>query len=73
MKNELFTLGTFTFYGYGLMIAIGVIAAYVAAEYRAKRHNLNPDKIFSLTIWCFVGGILGAILLYLITLIKSII
>ena len=29
MKNELFSIGPFTVYGYGLMIAIGIIAAYL--------------------------------------------
>ena len=27
MKNELFSIGPFTVYGYGLMIALGVIAS----------------------------------------------
>ena len=73
MKNELITIGPVTLYGYGLMIAIGVIAAYVSAEYRAKRKNLNPDLIFNLTMWCLAGGIIGAKLLYYITQIGDII
>jgi len=73
MKNELIKIGQITIYGYGLMIAIGVIAAYMVAEYRAKKKNLNPDRIFSLTIWCLIGGILGAKLLYYITEIKEIV
>lgn len=73
MKNELFTIGPVTIYGYGLMIAIGVVAAYIVAEYRAKKNGLEPDRIFNLTLWCFVGGILGAKLLYLITTMKEII
>ncbi len=32
MKNELFSIGPFTVYGYGLMIAIGIIAAYFVGE-----------------------------------------
>ena len=35
MKNELFTIGPLTVYGYGLMIAIGVLAAWIVTEYRA--------------------------------------
>jgi phosphatidylglycerol:prolipoprotein diacylglycerol transferase len=73
MKNELLTIGPITLYGYGLMIAIGVIAAYATAEYRAKRKGLNPELIFNLTLWCLAGGILGAKVLYLITQIKEII
>ena len=68
MKNELLTIGPFTVYGYGLMIGIGVIAAYLTAEMRAKKQGLdNGERVFSLVIWCVIGGILGAKLLYLIT------
>ena len=72
MKNDLFQIGPLTVHGYGLMIAIGVLAAYLMAEYRAKRKGLDPDKIFDLTIWCLVGGVLGAKLLYIIVEIRSI-
>ena len=73
MKNELFHIGPFTVYGYGLMIAIGVLAAYLTAEYRAKKMGLDDEKIFGLTIWCGLGGALGAKLLYYITTIQDII
>lgn len=72
MKNELFSIGPFTVYGYGLMIAIGIIAAYLTGEYRAKKHNLDSDQIFSIVIWAVVGGLLGAKILYIITQIKEI-
>ena len=73
MKNDLFQIGPLTVHGYGLMIAIGVLAAYMTAEFRAKKRGLDPDKIFDLAIWCVVGGVLGAKLLYLIVEIRSII
>jgi phosphatidylglycerol:prolipoprotein diacylglycerol transferase len=72
MKNNLFTIGQFTVHGYGLMIAIGIIAAYLTVEYRAKKKGLKYDLIFNLTIWCALGGILGAKLLYIITQFQSI-
>ncbi len=67
MKNELFSIGPFTVYGYGLMIGIGVVAAYMTAEYRARKLKLDPDKIFGLVIWCLVCGYMGSKLLYCIT------
>lgn len=73
MKNELLTIGPVTIYGYGLMIAIGIIAAYTTAEFRAKRRGMNYEIIFNLTIWSLIGGILGAKLLFLLTEIKDII
>lgn len=71
MKNELLTIGPVTIYGYGLMIAIGAISAYLVSEYRAKRKGMQYELIFSLFWWCLIGGLLGAKLLYMITQIKS--
>lgn len=73
MKDTLFTLGPIAIHGYGLMIAIGIAAAYLMAEYRAKKMELNHELIIDLTIWCAVGGLLGAKLLYIITQLKAII
>lgn len=73
MGNKLFSIGPFTIYGYGLMIAIGVLAAYLSAEYRAKKMKMDYEKIFNLTIWCALGGVLGAKLLYYITVLPSIV
>jgi phosphatidylglycerol---prolipoprotein diacylglyceryl transferase len=72
MRNELFTIGPFTVYGYGLMIAIGAFAAYLVSEFRAKRLGLKHELIFALFWWCLGGGILGAKLLYIITQLKEI-
>lgn len=54
------------------MIAIGILVAYVTAEYRAKKHGLDPDKIFYLVIWAVVGGFAGAKVLYFLTRLKDI-
>ena len=40
-NNELLQIGPFTVYGYGLMIAIGVLVAYSVGEYRAKKRGLD--------------------------------
>lgn len=68
LKNELLSIGPFTIYGYGLMIGIGIIMAYLSAEFRAKKRGMESgDRVLSLVIWCVVGGMLGAKLLYWIT------
>ena len=54
MKNELFSIGPITIYGYGLMIAIGVLAAYFSATYRSKKYALDPDKVFYVTVWAVI-------------------
>lgn len=73
MKNELFSIGPVTIYGYGLMVAIAIIAAYLVAEIRAKKKGLDYECIFTLTIWCLVGGIIGSKLLYFITIFDEVI
>jgi len=72
-NNELFQIGPLTVYGYGLMIAIGVLVAYSVGEYRAKKRGLDPDSLFWITVSCLVGGIIGAKLLFYIVEIKAII
>ena len=49
MKNDLLTIGNFTVHGYGLMIAIGVLAAYFIAEYRAGKKGMDKDNVFPLS------------------------
>lgn len=58
MKNELLTIGPFTVYGYGLMIAIGIVAGCLTAEYRARKQSLDSDQIFPMILWCLLGGFL---------------
>lgn len=67
MKYILFSIGSFHVYGYGFMIALGVLAALGMGMYRAKKHGLDPDLIFNLTFICVIGGFLGAKLLFIIT------
>lgn len=59
MRNELFRIGPIMVYGYGLMIAIGIMLAYLLAEYRARRIGLDDEAVFGLTCWAVVGGLLG--------------
>lgn len=72
MKNELLTIGPLTVYGYGAMIALGVIAAWIVTEFRAKKLRLSSDHVFALALWGLLGGLLCAKLLYWITEWKSI-
>lgn len=72
MYNDLFSIGKFTIHGYGLMIGLGIAAAYLLAEYRAKKLGLDPDHIFYLLIFGVVGGLISAKLLYFITIFKEI-
>lgn len=73
MHNELLKIGPFTVYGYGLMIAIGIFSAYCLAEYRARKIGLNDERVFGMTIWAVIGGILGGKILYYITILPQIV
>ena len=67
MKNELLTIGPFTIYGYGFMIAMAILMAYGTIMYRAGRRKMDTEKIFWLVILCVAGGFAGAKLLFLCT------
>jgi phosphatidylglycerol:prolipoprotein diacylglycerol transferase len=71
MYNNLLTIGKFTIHGYGLMIGIGIIAAYLFAEKRAPKYGLTADLVFNLTVFAAVGGMLGAKLLYILTILPE--
>ena len=72
MKNDLLTIGGFTIHGYGLMIGLGIIAAYWMAERRAEKKGLDSEVLVSIGIWGVAAGLLGAKLLYYITVFDEI-
>ncbi|MBR0398923.1 MAG: prolipoprotein diacylglyceryl transferase [Eubacterium sp.] len=71
MYNDLFSIGPVTFHTYGLMTAIGIIAAYFTLEYRAKKKGLDFEKAFGLLIWCLIFGYLGSKCLYCLTILPQ--
>ena len=73
MKNDLFSIGGFTIHGYGLMIGIGFLAAYLLSDHRAKKKGLDGDHVLGLGMWVIVIGLAGAKFLYYITTIDEII
>ncbi len=72
MYNDLITIGSVTIHTYGVMIAIGILAAYFTLEYRVKKCGLNQDKVFWLVIWCLAFGFAGAKILYFFTILPQI-
>lgn len=73
MSNDLFTIGPITVHAYGLMIGIGIIAAFIAAHIRAERKGLESEKIMDLILTCVVVGFACAKLLYWITIWEDIV
>ncbi|MCI8838389.1 MAG: prolipoprotein diacylglyceryl transferase [Hungatella sp.] len=72
MKNDLFSIGGFTIHGYGLMIGMGFLSAYLLSDHRARKKGLDPDHVFGLAIWVIMIGLVSAKLLYYITTIDDI-
>ncbi len=72
MYNDLFSIGGITFHGYGLMIGIGILSAYLTAEYRAKKFGLDPDHLFLLLIYGTGFGLVSAKVLYYMTIMEDI-
>ena len=64
--KELFSIGPFHVYFFGLMIAISIISAEVFAEWQAKKRGIKDDIILNLAIIGVIGGIVGARLFYIV-------
>ena len=75
MHNDIFSIGNYTIHGYGLMIGLGVLFGYLDAEHRAKKNDITVQDEFVLPclIWCVVCGLLGAKLLYWLTILGDIV
>lgn len=52
--------------GYGVLLLTAVGSAVLFAAYRAKKRGIDPEAIFSMAPWTFIGGIVGARLFYVI-------
>jgi len=71
MYNDLFTIGKFTVHGYGLMIAIGVVACVLLCEYAAKKRGLDSDIVYVMAPACVIFGFFCAKILHIIVEWKS--
>lgn len=59
-------IGLFTVYSYGLMLAIAFLVASYLASIRARKENINPDRIFNLLFIIFISGIIGSRIFYVV-------
>lgn len=67
MRPILFTVFGINIYGYGTMLAIGVISAVMLVLHRSKERGYDEDKILNMAIFAVIGGIIGGKLLYILT------
>ena len=52
--------------GYGMMFLLAVVTGVGLTLLMARRAGIHPDVIFSMSFWCFVLGIIGARMFFVI-------
>lgn len=55
-----FTIGTFSIYWYGIIIATGFVLAVTYCMKIAKKHNINEDKLLNCVIVGMITAVIGA-------------
>ena len=74
MHSVLFRIGGVSIYGYGTMMALGMILCVAFCCYRAKnKFNIDPDMMFNVAFIGILFGIVGAKLTYWLVHIKEVI
>ena len=72
MAIDLFTIGSFTIHGYGLMIGIGFMVAVLVGSWRCDHQlKLSGDDFSTLAILVLVFGFVGGKILFTIVEFKS--
>ncbi|HTY37118.1 MAG TPA: prolipoprotein diacylglyceryl transferase [Bacteroidota bacterium] len=66
MCPRLLTIGPFTIYGYGLMLAIGFIVGSYLITLDMKRRGMDPNLGNTITLIALVAGVAGSKILFLI-------
>ncbi len=72
MYNELIKIGPVTVYGYGFMIAVGILCALWMTARRAKKREADIDIVYSLALIALLFGFVGAKVLFCIVEFKRI-
>ena len=67
MHNDWLTIGPITIHGYGVMIAVGILMAYIVGERQAKKHGMDPDMVDTLILVVLITGFLGSKITYCLT------
>jgi len=66
MYRILFTIGSFSIYSYGMMIALAFIAAILFAMKEAKRSGEDPERILDVSLYVILGALIGGRLGYVL-------
>ncbi len=58
-------------YWYGVIIMLGIVAAFIHAVIRSKREGITTDDMLDMGIFTVLFGVLGARLYYVLTTLKT--
>ena len=58
--------GPLPVFGFGSMLFLAFLAATALLQWQARREGLDPDRVMDLSLWIFLGGLLGARLLFIV-------
>ena len=72
MKPVIFEVLGIEIYGYGLMIALGIVAALGVLFKLSRDNGYDEDKVFNMALIAIILGVLGGKLLFIITEFKNI-
>lgn len=73
MCADILKLGPITIHGYGLMIGIGILCAFLVAEFRAKKRDMDVNILYGLAFFTLIFGFVGAKLLFCLVNLQSVI
>ena len=66
MYPELFKIGPFTVYTYGVLLAASYLLGLRLAMWRAKKWGLEPNRVLDLGIYIIIAALVGAKVLLLV-------
>jgi phosphatidylglycerol:prolipoprotein diacylglycerol transferase len=66
MRRILFSLGPLQINSFGLLVALGMLAAFFLIYLESRRKRLDEDKVFNFALWILILGIVGARLGYIV-------
>ena len=50
-------------FGYGLMLFFAFLGSMNLAAWRARREKLDPEAVYDLALYVFLGGLVGVLLM----------
>ena len=73
MYNDWFSIGSLTIHGYGVMVAVGILAAVWLAEKLSKRFDLDAERVDNMIFFILVCGFACSKLISCLTVLDELI